>query len=130
MTSTPLPASRLDRILPSRPASRTTALPSSQPTSRKPRLESRASPREPAQPLGQRDSTARLFRPIARLSPFHVLAYARPLNASTMRNSGPPGTDISPDFVSASGPFPDEREKISIRSASGSLTQSSSVDAT
>ena len=80
-------------------------------------------PREPSQPFGQVASVPRFFTLSATVLPFQRWVYARPRALSITSDSGPPATSTNASWTGLGG-LP-SRRKISIRSLSGCVTQTS-----
>ena len=102
----------------------TVARPSAQPTKSRPRVRSASSPRAALHPLPQLAATERSRSPMASVRSCQVFVNARPCSGSMTSDSGPSATAMRPAWTSAGFPFGSKR-KISIASASGSVTQTS-----
>ena len=85
-------------------------------------------PREPSHPFGQLASVPRFLTFSATVFPFQRCVYARPRALSITSDSGPPATSRKASWTGLGG-LP-SRRKISIRSLSGSVTQTSPVRST
>src|SRR5947209_5109389 len=127
MMSTPPPDAAVASTVPPWAASMTTAFPSAHAAKRNRDRSSYAMPRDPPHRFGHFAAMARDRRSITTLDPDHRWVNARPPAGSMTSDSGPPGTAIVATRVSLSrfGEMP----KITMRSASGSVTHSYRVGA-
>src|SRR5262245_53638783 len=118
-----------ERIRPSCAVSSTDTVPSEQPEKKNPLVSSNARPRDDAQPFGHSATISRDATSMTTVDACQRCVYARPALASMTSDSGPLSTWIVPADTGVGSPLAGS-ENTSMRDASGSVTQSSFVDAT